>query len=287
MSKQDVKERIEYVVDRNAALLERAGYSGEAYCRVVLNAMVQTPQVAECEMGSLQQALIDAMNAGLVPDGRESAIVPYKGKAQLIIMIEGRLKLAQQATKGLVVRSMAVYEGDEWEYSEGLTAHLAHVPNPGASNAPEDMTYVYAIARLPGATEPQYDVMSRATVDRYRAYSASPARGPWATHFEEMAKNAVLKRLLKRLPKSSRAPVEAPEFERVDTMEDAAALGGAPVTVDTTTGEIMDGPEPPPPTPTRPPPTPTKPAPAVDKIAPPPPPAPDGPPPGDDEAPPF
>ena len=243
-SKMDVKERIEYAVELNVALLERSGYSQEAYCRVVLNAMVQTPQVAECNLGSLQQALLDAMNAGLVPDGRESAIVPFKGKAQLIIMIEGRLKLAQQATKGLVVRAMAVYADDEWEYSEGLRPRLDHVPNPGASNAPEDLIYVYATAQIPGALEPQYDVMARATVDRYRAYSASPTRGPWATHFEEMAKNAVLKRLLKRLPKSSRAPVEAPEFERVDTLEDATALGEASVetTVEATTGEITAAP---------------------------------------------
>ena len=259
-NKLDVKERIEYVVNLNASLLERSGYSQEAYSRVVLNAMVQTPQVAECDVASLQQALLAAMNAGLVPDGKEAAIVPFKGKATLILMIEGRLKLAQQATKGLVVRSMAVYAGDVWDYAEGLHARLDHVPNPAASNGEDDLIYVYATGRLPGAADSQYDVMSRATVDRYRAYSASPTRGPWATHFEEMAKNAVLKRLLKRLPKSSRAPTETPELERVDTMEDAAALdiptGGivhkatseilasdgarAPArAVDTTTGEIM------------------------------------------------
>ena len=110
-SKMDIKERIEYTVNLNAALLERSGYSQEAYCRVVLNAMVATPAIVECDVESLQKALLDAMNAGLVPDGRESAIVPFKGKAQLIVMIEGRMKLAHQATKGLVVRSMAVYAG--------------------------------------------------------------------------------------------------------------------------------------------------------------------------------
>ena len=235
-SKKDVRERIEYVVNLNSALLERSGYSPEAYSRVVLNAMVATPQIAECDAGSLQQALLAAMNAGLVPDGKEAALVPFKGKATLILMIEGRLKLAQQATKGLVVRAMAVYEGDEWDYAEGLHARLDHVPNPSASNAPEHLSYVYAIAHLPGALDPQYDVMSRATVDRYRAFSASPTRGPWATHFEEMAKNSVLKRLLKRLPKSGRAPAEEPELERVDTLEDAAALGGEKV--DMKTGEI-------------------------------------------------
>ena len=276
-SKMDVKERIEYTVELNAALLERSGYSAEAYCRVVLNAMVATPAIVKCDADSLQQALLDAMNAGLVPDGKEAAIVPFKNKAQLIIMIEGRLKLAHQATKGLVMRSMAVFGGDEWDYSEGLRPRLHHVPNPEASNAPEQMIYVYATAQLPVAIEPQFDVMSRATVDRYRAYSASPAKGPWATHFEEMAKNAVLKRLLKRLPKSSRAPAEVADLERVDTMEDAVALDGAPVTVDTTTGEIVEVPELAAPPPTAPPPTAPSAAPTD----------PDVPPPGDDDKPPF
>ena len=252
-SKIDLKERIEYVVNLNAALLERSGYNQEAYCRVVLNAMVQMPAIAECDVLSLQQALLAAMNAGLVPDGKESAIVPFKGKATLIIMIEGRLKLAQHATRGLVVRAMAVYRGDEWDYAEGLNARLDHVPNPGASNADQDLIYVYATARLPGAIDPQYDVMSRATVDRYRAFSARPDKPPWTTHFEEMAKNSVLKRLLKRLPKSSRAPAEMSELDRVDTMQEAVALVESPSTpstsgtcrtVDTSTGELTDGPEP-------------------------------------------
>ena len=276
-NKMDVKERVEFTVNLNAALLERSGYSEEAYCRVVLNAMVATPAIVKCDVDSLQRALLDAMNAGLVPDGKEAAIVPFKGKATLIIMIEGRLKLAQQATKGLVVRTMAVYAGDEWEYSEGLVARLRHVPNPAASNAPENLIYVYATASLPSAIGPQFDVMSRAVVDRYRAYSASPDKGPWATHFEEMAKNAVLKRLLKRLPKSSRGPLEAPELERVDTLEEAVALDGGPVSVDTSTGEIMEEPELPAPTPIR--------APRPPKLEPPAASAPDEPLPSADEAP--
>ena len=101
-----------------------------------------------------------------------------------------------------------------------------------------------------------------------------------------MAKNAVLKRLLKRLPKSSHAPVEAPELELVDTLEDAAALGSdassVRLDVDPTTGEIIDAPEPAPaPTPIRPDLGPSLPpvlAPAAAD-------APDAPPPNDDEAP--
>ena len=119
-SKIDIKERIEYVVNLNSALLERCGYSQEAYARVVLNAMVQTPQIAECDVASLQQALLAAMTAGLVPDGKEAVIVPYKGKATLIPCIKGMIKLVQQAKPGTVLRVMAVFAGDEWDYAEGI-----------------------------------------------------------------------------------------------------------------------------------------------------------------------
>ena len=108
-SKMDIKGRVEYVVNLNAALLERSGYSAEAYCRAVLNTMVQTPANSRiATTDSLQAALLAAMNAGLVPDGKEAAIVPFKVKgvltATLMLMIDGRRKLAQQATKGLVLR---------------------------------------------------------------------------------------------------------------------------------------------------------------------------------------
>ena len=242
-SKMDIKERVEYVVNLNAALLERSGYSQEAYCRVVLNAMVQTPQIAECDTGSLQQALLSAMNSGLVPDGKEAVIVPYKGKATLLTCIKGMIKLVQQATPGTVLRVMAVFADDKWDYAEGMHPQLDHVPNPTASQAPEHLIYVYATARIPGAFDPMYDVMSRGEIDRYRAYSRSPA---WGTNFVEQAKNPVLRRLLKRLPMSGLALDVPTALEHVDTLEDAAALGDLPPamsvveTVDKATGEITE-----------------------------------------------
>ena len=231
----DLKERIEYIVDLNSALLERSGYSPEAYSRVVLNAMVQTPAIADCDVVSLQQALLAAMSLGLVPDGKEAVIVPYKRKATLIPCIKGMIKLVQQATPGTVLRVMAVFAGDEWDYVEGLHYRLNHVPSPTASQAPEQVIYAYATARLPGAMESMYDVMSRGEIDRYRAYSRSPA---WGTNFVEQCKNPVLRRLLKRLPMSGIALEIPAALEHVDTLEDAATLGGE--TVDMTTGEIME-----------------------------------------------
>ena len=108
---------------------------------------------------------------------------------------------------------MAVYEGDDWSSTARASIRASTTcPTLARAMLPEDLIAVYATALTArGQSHRMYDVMSRATVDRYRAYSASPSMGPWKTHFEEMAKNAVLKRLLKRLPKSNRAPLEAPE----------------------------------------------------------------------------
>ena len=231
----DIKERIEYMVNLNEALLERCGYTKEAYARAVLNAMVQTPSLADCDVESLKQSLLSAMNLGLVPDGKEAVIVPFKGKATLIPCIKGMIKLVQQARPGTVLRVMAVFAGDKWDYAEGMHPRLNHVPSPTASQAPEEVIYAYATARLPGAIEPMYDVMNRGEIDRYRAYSRSPA---WNTNFVEQSKNPVLRRLLKRLPMSGLALEVPAELEHVESLEDAAALGGK--TVDMATGEIME-----------------------------------------------
>ena len=233
--KMEIKERIEYVVNLNEALLERCGYTKEAYARAVLNAMVQTPSLADCDVESLKQSLLSAMNLGLVPDGKEAVIVPFKGKATLIPCIKGMIKLVQQARPGTVLRVMTVFAGDKWDYAEGMHPRLNHVPSPTASQAPEEVIYAYATARLPGAIEPMYDVMNRGEIDRYRAYSRSPA---WNTNFVEQSKNPVLRRLLKRLPMSGLALEVPAELEHVESLEDAAALGGK--TVDMSTGEIME-----------------------------------------------
>ena len=229
-----VGARVEVGVQANAALLERAGYSPEAYARVVINAVVMNPNIVMCTEQSMDRAVLTAMNAGLIPDGREAAIVPFGKEATLLPMVEGLQKLARQATPGLSIRAVAVYKGDKWDYAEGLYPKLDHIPSPTASNSPDDIEHVYAVARFPnGGIE--YDVMARPTIDRYRAYSKARG-GPWNDHYEEMAKKAVIKRLLKRLPRSANDP--GPPPQELANIDDGRQL----VTVDHDTGAIIDPP---------------------------------------------
>ena len=132
---------IEKRVKASESLLERMGITPEQYERVVLNALIRNPQLADCDRTSMDIAVADCIQAGLLPDGRQAAIVPFRPKnapaalATVIPMIEGRLMLARRATPGLALRVRVVYEEDEWDYSEGLHVTLKHKPNPTGGQA--------------------------------------------------------------------------------------------------------------------------------------------------------
>ena len=105
------------------------------------------------------------------------------------------------------------------------------------------MIAAYAVAHIPGASEPEFEVFDRATIDRYRGYS----RGGniWQSHFVEMAKKAVLGQLLKRLPKAVGAPPEPdalPESFIAGLEGLDGVIEGDSRAVDTDTGEIVDEP---------------------------------------------
>lgn len=212
-----LRTRIETRVGRSSGLLKAMGTDYEAFLRVALNALVVSPDLAQCDPDSMDIAIVHALNLGLMPDGREAAIVRYKDRAQLMPMIEGRLKLARRAVPGIAIWARTVWEGDRWEHEEGLTPRLVHVPDPAAfDRKAERVRAVYAVARFPGgATE--HEVLYRVEIDHFRAMSRARG-GPWSEHYAEMGEKAVLGRLLKRLPRRAGEP---------DLPDEADLFGGA------------------------------------------------------------
>ena len=261
-----VKSKVEQRIDVSKPLLERMGITVEQFQRVTLDALVRNPKIAECTPQSLDLAVITAIESGLLPDGKQAAIVPFNSRegmiATLIPMIEGRIMLARHATPGISFRVKAVFRDDEFEYEEGLHAKLKHTVNPTGSRTDQELIATYAIAKLPGAIDPEFEVFYKADIDRARGYSRARGSSPWDTHFIEMAKNAPFKMLLKRLPKAVTAPPEPPaqldnyeftdEVEVVDpyaneSQEDRdrraaymSAPGHATFDVDADTGEVLN-----------------------------------------------
>ena len=197
---KDIEERIKRRVKLSAPILETMGVSEKVYERVVLNALVLQPSLIECDPRTIDAAIMRCINARLLPDGREAAIVPFKNAATFLPMIDGQIKLAHQATPGLTLRPRLVYGADEWDYEEGLYPVLKHRPASAGSRLFEDIIAVYAIAKMPKSVEGIYEVMLRGDIDRHMAYSRSANSGPWKTHYGQMAIKTVLRQVLRRLP---------------------------------------------------------------------------------------
>ena len=174
-----VRARVDKRVDDSASLVERMGLSVDQYKRVALNAFVTTPALAECTESSLDRAFMQCIMAGLMPDGKEAAIVPFNDRnngtkdATLIPMVKGQLKLARRATPGLTLNVKAVYRDDDFDHDEGTQPRLYHKPNPTGARADTDIIAVYARALFPGASAWEFEVLYRSDIDRYRAYSRS------------------------------------------------------------------------------------------------------------------
>ena len=201
----EIKTRVERRALLSEPMLRAMGVHPDAFAQATLNAMVVNPAIAECTPESIETAIIHAVNAKLVPDGREAAIVPFNSRdgkvATFIPMIEGQIKLALAASPGMTIRTRLVYQADEWEYAEGLRPVLRHVPHSTGARTEDQIVAAYAVADLPGGGT-AYEVMLRGDIDRHRGYSRSRGnQTPWNTHYGAMAEKTVARALVKRLPK--------------------------------------------------------------------------------------
>lgn len=182
----------------------------ERFMRVVMTAIQRTPDLANADRASLFNASLLAAQDGLLPDGRDGALVIYKTRlkgsdewvsaVQWMPMIAGVLKKARNSGELSSVEAHIVRAHDDFEFSVGVHDIPNHKPNWFGNRG--DVIGVYAFAKLKDGTR-QTEIMSIADVEKVRAASKSKDRGPWVDWWEEMAKKTVLRRLLKRLPTSA------------------------------------------------------------------------------------
>src|SRR3546814_20446644 len=72
-----------------------------------------------------------AAQDGLLPDGREGAIVPFKGKASWMPMVAGIMKKVRNSGEIADWNAHAVYENDEFDYLLGDDQRIYHKPTMG------------------------------------------------------------------------------------------------------------------------------------------------------------
>lgn len=214
--------------------------TADRLARIALTEVRKTPALARCDQASFLGAIMQCAQLGLEPGGAlgHAYLLPFENRkkgtteVQFIVGYRGMIDLARRSGQILSIEARAVYEADKFHVKLGLNPDLQHEPDWEAPDR-GPLRFVYAVAKLKdGGT--QFEVMSRAEIERVRAKSRAAQSGPWVDHFEEMAKKTVLRRLFKYLPVSIEVAQAAEQDERVDI----DLPQDNPLTIDAETGEI-------------------------------------------------
>ena len=239
-----LRERLEARRDElKAALLD---IPVDHFIRAFITAATITPDIQACSWQSIWISLMRACRDRLLPDGKQGAIVPFKGTATWIPMYAGLILRFQRSGQFQWIGANVVREGEPFDYYIDETGpHYRHVPGNN-SDAPIVMVYAAATTKDGGRfIEP----MTIGEINKIKNMSkATREDAPWRMWFAEMAKKTALRRLSKMLPVDSGISDEdLPELEApaVAPIADRASPVVQPrVTVPAGEGEGEQGPPP-------------------------------------------
>jgi phage RecT family recombinase len=185
----------------------------DKFRNVILTAVNENPDLWKADRRSFFTSCVKCAQDGLLPDGREAALVIFntktKGaggqevwvaKVQYMPMVYGIRKRMRNTGEVLSADAHVVYQKDQFDYELGDNPHIFHKPaGLGDGGAPIG---AYAIIKLTNG-EILRDVMSVAAIERSRAISRAKDGPMWSKFWEEGAKKTVLRRCSKAAPTSA------------------------------------------------------------------------------------
>lgn len=242
-----------------------AHISFEKFQRTVMTALITQPDLLSADRQSLLVSCVKAATDGLLPDGRDAALVIFNSKGspeagggwikrvQYLPMYSGILKKVRQSEELAGVVTHVVYSRDRFEYVLGDDERIIHEPYVGQEDRGEIIA-AYCIAKLKDGTVVR-EVMTFQDIEKVRKTSKSgndekgEPKGIWKSWYEEMARKTVFRRAAKWLPQS--IEVLDRVFENDETMEVIGQHQADPPKMienqaeksDSETGEILDQPD--------------------------------------------
>jgi phage RecT family recombinase len=200
MSKQALVPAAEFIKGFTSDLMALIPFAENSELRkrylwrqiVAVNQVMETNQtLANANRNSILSSFTEAVMLGLEFGAlQEAHLVPFEGKAQLVIGYRGLRRLAKQNKNIIDVETRLVYEGDDFDFQYGLDSYLRH--KPSMSGEPGEIIFAYSIVSI---IEPQtkqiikhFKVMPRKHWEgikkkskAYRAFKAGKIKStPWA-----------------------------------------------------------------------------------------------------------
>jgi len=207
-----LREQLDNMSGQFAAALP-AHIPAERFCRVLMTAIQQNPELLECERRSLWNAAMKAAQDGLLADGREGAMVVRKDRnrgklAHWQPMIAGIRKKARNSGEIATWDAHVVCEGDHFQFQLGDAPQINHAYDLRTERGA--IVGAYSVCVLKDGTK-SYEVMSigeihsiRDRSDAWRAFKAGYIKStPWSTDEGEMCRKTVARRHSKVIPTST------------------------------------------------------------------------------------
>lgn len=194
---------------RGAAQLKMAlpaHITPEKFQRAAITALMNNPDIADCSKQSVMNSLMKCAQDGLIPDGREAAIVKFKGTAQYLPMAYGLIKRMRNSGEVQSVNAYIVYDNEDfdWVIRDGVE-EFTHKPMIRGEKGGVLLAYAVVLLKDGGK---HVEVMRKADIEKARLASPNQKGSErplhiWASWYEEMAKKTVIHRAAKRCPTSS------------------------------------------------------------------------------------
>lgn len=219
----------------------------ERFHRIVLTEVRRNPRLLECEPYSLLGGIMLSAQLGLElgPLG-QAYLIPFRNRrrnnveATFIIGYQGMIELARRSGQVASIQAFPVYQNDEFSWQLGLNPDIQHKPAEGDRGV---LTHVYATVHYKDGGY-NFEVLTKADVEKYRARSRSKNDGPWVTDYEAMALKTAIRRLFRWLPKSPEINQAMTADERsvpaiapLESTLDSLVMGGSEEISDAETGD--------------------------------------------------
>jgi recombination protein RecT len=205
----------------------------ERLMRTIMISVERLPMLLQCDRQSIFNAAMSAACLGLEVDGvtGQAYLIPFKGKAQLVIGYKGFNTLA--ARSGITITGAVVREGDEFDYQLGTAAYVRHKPKGSKGR----ITHAWACAQSldrPAVVE-VLDIDELLAV-KGRSPGAKRSDSPWndpAIGFPAMCQKTAKRRLARAMPLNI--------MQQAARMDEAVDEQGAPAWISPDKGVVIEG----------------------------------------------
>ena len=201
----DLNQTTTAVVQSSARTLSQYGMNPDEFAMVVCEALLSNPEIMECTEASVAKALRMACQDGLVPNGREAAIVIFKDhktgdkNATYLPMKEGMARLWYENV-GCPLLTGLVREGDEVDTVIGAGVYQKiEIKRDPFREKEGTIKGCYLWTHIPGEDFPRLVIWRKEDIDKRRAVSRSGEKGPWSTWYGEKAQTSIQKHFLNSL----------------------------------------------------------------------------------------